>query len=57
MHKIVVSSKPDVLNKKFNKDHPYRTRQATGGGLSFGEDYEVKSGLSHNSFCYRGTVD
>ena len=57
VHKIVVSRKPDNLSNKFNTDHPYRTRQATGGGLRFGEDYDAKSGLSHSSFCYRGTVE
>jgi hypothetical protein len=53
VHKIVVSGKPENLNKKFSTDHPYRIRQATGGGFRFGEDYDAKSGLSHSSFCYR----
>ena len=57
VHKIVVSGKLDNLSKKFSIDHPYRTRQATGGGLRFGEDYDAKSGASHSSFCYRGTVE
>ena len=57
VHKVVVSGKPDHLSKKFSTDHPYRTRQATGGGLRFGEEYDATSGLSHDSFCYRGTVD
>ena len=56
VHKAVVSGKPDHLSKKFSTDHPYRTRQATSGGLRYGEDYDGKSGLSHSSFCYRGTV-
>ena len=47
----------DHLSKKFSTDHPYRTRQAAGGGLRFGEDFDGKSDLSHTSFCYRGTVD
>ena len=54
---VVVSGKPDHLSKKFRTDHSYRTRQATGGGHRFGEEYDATSGLSHDSFCYRGTVD
>ena len=57
VHKVVVSGKPDHLSKKFSTDHPYRTRQATGGGLRFGEEYDATSGLSHGNFCYRGTVN
>ena len=57
VQKIVMSGKPDHLSKKFSNDHPYRTRQAAGGGLRFGEDFNGKSDLSHTSFCYRGTVD
>ena len=57
VQKIVMSGKPDHLSKKFSNDHPYRTRQAAGGGLRFGENFDGKSDLSHTSFCYRGTVD
>ena len=57
VHKIVVAGKPDHLSKKFKRDHPYRTRQSTTGGLRFGEEFNAKSSLSHSSFCYRGTVD
>ena len=55
VHKIVTSGKPDNIRKKFNTDHPYPTRQATGGGLRFGEEFDATSGLSHKSFSYRGT--
>ena len=57
VHKVLVSGKPDHLSNRFSTDHPYRTRQATGGGLRFGEEFDARSGLSHGSFCYRGTVD
>ena len=56
VHKAVVSGKPDHLSKKFSTDHPYRTRQATGGSLRFGENFDARSGLSHDSFCYKGTI-
>ena len=48
-YQTVVSGKPDHLSKKFSTDHPYMTRQATGGGLRFGEDYDGRSGLNHSS--------
>ena len=57
VHKVLLSGKPDHLSNRFSTDHPYRTRQATGGGLRFGEEFDARSGLSHGSFCYRGTVD
>ena len=57
VHKILVGGKPEYLNKKFSSDYPYRTRQATGGGVRFGEEFHAKSGLSQASFCYRGTVE
>ena len=55
VHKTIISGKPDNIRKKFSTDHPYPTRQATGGGLRFGEEFDATSGLSHKSFCYRGT--
>ena len=57
VHKVMLSGKPENLRKKFNTDHPYRTRQAAGGGLRYGEEHDATSGLSHNSFFYRGTLD
>ena len=46
-----------TYSKKFRRDHPYRTSQATSGGVRFGEGFNARSSLSHTSFCYRGTVD
>ena len=57
VHKVMISGQPENLRKKFITDHPYRTRQAAGGGLRYGEEYDGTSGLSHNSFFYRGTID
>ena len=45
VHKIVVAGKPEYLSKKFSSDYPYRTRQATGGGVWFGEEFHAKSSL------------
>ena len=56
-HKIVKNKSPMYLNKKMNTCHPYKTRQATEGGIRFGENFDVKSNLSRNSFCYSGTMD
>ena len=54
-HKIVLSGTPLYLSKKMSTEHPYKTRQATEGGIRFGENFEGKTGLTHNSFCYIGT--
>ena len=56
-HKIVKNKSPMYLNNKMNTCHPYKTRQATEGGIRFGENFDVKSNLSRNSFCYSGTMD
>ena len=40
-----------------NTSHPYDTRQATEGGIKVGEQFDIKSSLSRNSFCYSGTLD
>ena len=56
-HRIIKTKAPMYLNKKMSTNHPYQTRQATGGGIRFGEQFEGKSSLSGNSFCYSGTRD
>ena len=56
-HKIVKTKAPMYLHNKMNNSHPYKTRQATEGGIRFGEQFDVQSGLSRKSFCYRGTLD
>ena len=56
-NKIVKNRVPMYLHNKMNNTHPYKTRQATEGGIRFGEQFGVKSGLSRNSFCSSGTLD
>ena len=57
IHKIVISGRPYYLHKKMISQYPYKTRQAVGGGVRFGENFTGTSGLIHDSFCYRGAVD
>ena len=45
------------LHNKMNNTHPYETRQATEGGIRFGEQFGVKSNLTRNGFCSSGTLD
>ena len=55
VHKVLLSGKPVSIRKKFITDHPFFTRNATGGGLSFGQEYGASSELRHKRFRYRGT--
>ena len=55
VHKVLLSGKPDSIRRKFITDHPFSTRQATSGGLRFGQGYGASSELRHKSFLYRGT--
>ena len=55
-HKIVKSKVPLYLHRKMTTSHPYQTRQATDGSIRFGEQFEGRSSLAGNSFCYSGTV-
>ena len=50
-HKVLVSGKPVLLKQKMNTIHPYRTRQAAGGGIWRGGGEE----LSEKSFITRGS--
>ena len=54
-HKMMLNKSPYYMHKKFNMNYPYDTRQATGGGLRFGQEYGATSELIHRSFHYRGT--
>ena len=45
-HKILISGKPYYLKQNFNTEHPYRTRQATGGGIWRGEEDLTGKGFS-----------
>ena len=55
VHKVLLSGKPVSIRKKFITDHPFFTRQATGGGLRFGQEYGASSELRQKGFHYRGT--
>ena len=55
VHKVLLSGKPVSIRNKYIIDNPFLTRQATGGGLRFGQNYGVSSELRHKSFHYRGT--
>ena len=55
VHKVLLSGKPVSIRKKFITDHPFLTRQATGGGLRFGQEYGASSELRQKGFHYRGT--
>ena len=55
-HKIIKSKAPLYLHMKMSTNHPYQTRQATDGAIRFGENFEGRSSLTGNSFCYGGTV-
>ena len=55
-HKIIKSKAPLYLHRKMSTSHPYQTRQATDGAIRFGENFEGRSSMAGNSFCYGGTV-
>ena len=55
-HKVIKSKAPLVLHRKMSTSHPYQTRQATEGAIRFGEQFEGKSSIAGNSFCYGGTL-
>ena len=55
-HKIIKSKISLYLHRKMSTSHPYQTRQATDGAIRFGEQFEGRSSLAGNSFCYSGTV-
>ena len=55
VHKVLLSGKPVSIRKRFITEHPFFTRQATSGGLRFGQEYRASSELTHKSFHYRGT--
>ena len=40
-YKIVKNSVPIYLHNKMNNNHPYETRQATDGGIRFGEQFGI----------------
>ena len=54
IHKVKVTGNPKYISEKINNEHPYSTRQATGGEIRFGDNFAGKSALISSSFCYRG---
>jgi hypothetical protein len=55
-HKIVMTGAPYYLAQKMSTDHPYQTRQATFGGIRFGEAFHSTQSRTQNSFRYRSTL-
>lgn len=54
-HKIVKQGSPLYLSQKMSTSHPYQTRQATTGGIRYGESFSSTQSRTQNSFCYRTT--
>ena len=52
-HKIVKNGSPLYLAQKMSTTHPYRTRQATSGGIRYGELFSSTLSRTQDSFCYR----
>ena len=52
-HKIVKSGSPLYLAQKISTSHPYRTRQATSGGIRYAESFPSTLSRTQDSFCYR----
>ena len=45
-HKILMNGQPFYFKQNMNRDHPYRTRQATGGSIWRGEEDRSVRGFS-----------
>ena len=56
-YKVLDSQKPLYLSSKLVRDHPYRTRLASSGGLRYKEGHGVDSSLTHKSFINRAIRD
>ena len=56
-HKTVTSGKPLYMHNAMSTAHPLRTRQATGGQIRLGQNFDSKQGLLHDSFRYRAAKD
>ena len=52
-HKIVKNGSPFYLAQKMSTTHAYRTRQATAGGIRYGELFASTQSRTQDSFCYR----
>ena len=56
-HKTVTSRNPLYMHNAMSTAHPLRTRQATGGQIRLGQNFDSKQGLIHDSFRYRAAKD
>ena len=52
-HKTISTGKPAPLFKSISTEHPYPTRRASHGCIWFGDNFQVASRLSKESFRYR----
>ena len=52
-HKLVTSGRPLYMHKAMSTVHPLNTRQAAGGQIHLGENFDSKQGLVHDGFKYR----
>jgi hypothetical protein len=56
-HKVVMSGKHLYLYQAMSTAHPLNTRQAAGGQIRMGENFDSKQGLVHDGFKYRAAKD
>ena len=56
IQKVLKAKTPLYLSSKLVTDHPYQTRQATGGGLRHTAENSGRSGLAQKSFFGRAHI-
>ena len=56
-HKTVTRGKPLYMHTTMSTAHPLPTRQADGGQIWFGANFDSRQGLVHDGFRYRGAKD
>ena len=56
-HKVMKNGLPAYLDREMKGDLPYRTRQATTGGIRFSEEFFSRKALNPSSFRHRSTVE
>ena len=52
-HKTITSGTPHYMHSVLSTTHPLNTRQAAGGDLRIGEQFNSKQGLVRDGFRYR----
>ena len=52
-----MSGKPLYLYQAMSTAHPLNTRQAAGGQIRMGENFDSKQGLVHDGFKYMAAKD